>query len=48
MKKKVKEEIVEEVSDIKITSKDVMSFIGSLVGVFVFAKKLYDYYNQNK
>lgn len=47
MKKKVKEEIV-KVSNIKITSNDVMNFVGSLVGVFVFVKKMYDYYNQNK
>ncbi len=48
MKKKVKEEVMEEVTNIKITSKDVMNFVGSLVGIFVFAKKLYDYYNKNK
>ena len=43
-----KKEVFEEVTNIKITSKDVMNFVGSLVGIFVFAKKLYDYYNQNK
>lgn len=48
MKKKVKKEVMEEVTNIKITSKDVINFVGSLVGIFVFAKKLYDYYNQNK
>lgn len=42
---KKKEEIL-EISDKKITSKDVINLIGHLVGVFIFAKKVYDYYKK--
>ena len=42
-----KKEIV-EISDKKITSNDVINFVGSVIGVVVFIKKMIDYYNQNK
>ena len=42
-----KKEKVVEINDKKITSKDVINFVSSLIGIFVFVKKLYDY-NKNK
>ena len=42
-----KKEQVVEISDKKITSKDVINFISSIIGIFVFAKKVYDY-NKSK
>ncbi len=42
---KKKEEII-EISNKKITSKDVVNFVSSLIGVFVFVKKIYDYYKK--
>lgn len=41
-----KKEAVVEISNKEITSKDVINFVSSLIGVIVFAKKIYDHYKK--
>lgn len=43
---KKKEVVVEKVKEKDITSKDVINFVSSLIGVIIFAKKVYDYYKK--